>query len=109
MSISFILYRNIINLGIKSRTSFMIDDDNYLISDSKVIVNNFQSYSEDLSNNHTVHRHNTDRFLNPDEDQIYTVTVQVTKPCLEDIEIIVESLKNKEPEEDKINLNYSNM
>jgi len=42
----------------KSRTCHMTNDDGNLVSDPKMIMDNFQSYFENLLNNHTDHEIN---------------------------------------------------
>jgi hypothetical protein len=84
----------------------MIDDEGNLMSDPKIIVNNFQLYFENSLNTPTHHEiDNANGIWKQGEDLMYvTVEPEVPDPSLEDIKAVVESLKNnKAPGEDNIN------
>lgn len=83
----------------------MIDDKGNLVSDPKMIVNNFQLYFEKLLNIPMHHEiDNANGIWEQDEGQMSTVQPEVLEPTLEDIKVIVESLRNnKAPGENNIN------
>jgi len=89
--------------GFKARTNFITDINGHIISDPSEIVNKFQEYFEELLNN------KNSRFGNNNNEKYkeivyHTAEPELPAPNIEEIGIIIKSLKNnKSPGEDNIN------
>jgi len=94
--------------GFKARTSIMKDEDNNLISDPGQIVNNFRIFFERLLNNNNYNQYSND--LSYGQVIRDTIEPEVLEPNQEEIEQIVNTLKNnKSPGEDNINSELLNI
>lgn len=89
--------------GFKARTNFISDNSGNLISDPSEIVNKFQEFFEELLNNknNRIGSNNDEKY----QELVYhTAEPELLAPNIEEIEIIIKSLKNnKSPRDDNIN------
>jgi len=89
--------------GFKARINFIIDMIGHIISELSEIVNKFQEYFEELLNNKNspTGNNNNEKY---EEILYHTAEPELPAPNIEEIEIIIKSLKNnKSPGEDNIN------
>ncbi|KAL4098323.1 hypothetical protein QTP88_022957 [Uroleucon formosanum] len=89
--------------GFKARTNIISDNSGNLISDPSEIVNKFQEFFEELLNNknNRIGSNNDEKY----QELVYhTAEPELLAPNIEEIEIIIKSLKNnKSPGDDNIN------
>jgi len=93
----------LIKEGFKARTNFITDMNGHIISEPSEIVSKFQKYFEELLNSNNS-RSGNDNNGKYEEILYHTVEPELPAPNIEEIEIIIKSLKNnKSPGEDNIN------